>query len=88
MVGDRGVQIIPEECRTMKAICAGVIFEAAIIRSPSFSREGLSRTTMKDPDEKASMQDSIGSNSAASGCVPFVVGGAVESTIFGRSFAV
>ena len=33
----------------MKAALAGVKSEAAIMRSPSFSRAGLSRTTMKLP---------------------------------------
>ena len=44
-----GVQIRPEVWRIMKDIFEGVRQEAAIIRSPSFSRVGESRTTMKSP---------------------------------------
>jgi hypothetical protein len=47
--GGIGVQIRPEVCRTMKAIFSGVMSLADIIRSPSFSREVESRTTMNSP---------------------------------------
>jgi len=56
------VQIMPEVWRTMKAIWEGVMALAAMMRSPSFSREGESRTTRKEPDLKDSMQDSMVSN--------------------------
>lgn len=41
-----GVQIRPEEWRIIKDIWDGVICSADTIRSPSFSRWGLSRTIM------------------------------------------
>lgn len=63
MEGDRGVHIMPEVCRTMKDICWGVIVEALMIRSPSFSRSGESRTTRNSPRLKADIQDSMGSKS-------------------------
>ena len=44
-----GTQIRPEVYRTMKAIFSVVISEAAIMRSPSFSRDRSSRTTMNSP---------------------------------------
>lgn len=47
--GGMGVQIMPEVWRTMKAIFSGVMSLAAIIRSPSFSREVESRTMMNSP---------------------------------------
>lgn len=47
--GERGAQIRPLVWRIMKAIFGGVRSEAEIIRSPSFSRERSSRTTMKSP---------------------------------------
>lgn len=47
--GGMGAQISPEVYRIMKAIFSGVISEAAIMRSPSFSRERSSRTTMNSP---------------------------------------
>lgn len=40
------MQIRPEEWRIIKDIWDAVIFSADIIRSPSFSRWGLSRTIM------------------------------------------
>lgn len=46
---DMGVQIRPLVCRTMNAILSVVMSEAAIIRSPSFSLEVLSRTMMNSP---------------------------------------
>lgn len=47
--GGSGAQIRPEEWRIMKDIFAVVRAEAAMMRSPSFSREGESRTMMKEP---------------------------------------
>jgi hypothetical protein len=47
--GESGAQIRPLVCRIMKAIFWGVRSEAAIIRSPSFSRDRSSRTTMNSP---------------------------------------
>lgn len=47
--GGMGAQIRPDVYRIMKAIFSGVISEAAIMRSPSFSRERSSRTTMNSP---------------------------------------
>ena len=44
-----GVQIRPLVCRIMNAILSVVMSDAAIIRSPSFSREILSRTMMNSP---------------------------------------
>lgn len=61
--GERGTHIMPEEWRTMNAIWAGVICEAAMMRSPSFSRSGESRTTRNSPARKEVMQDSMGSKS-------------------------
>jgi hypothetical protein len=46
--GERGAQIRPEVCRIMKAILEGVR-SAAMMMSPSFSRERSSRTTMNSP---------------------------------------
>ncbi len=48
----RGAQIRPEEWRIMKVIFAVVTAEAAMMRSPSFSRDGESRTMMKEPFPK------------------------------------
>jgi hypothetical protein len=47
--GGMGAQIRPDVYRIMKANFSGVISEAAIMRSPSFSRERSSRTTMNSP---------------------------------------
>jgi hypothetical protein len=47
--GGMGVQIRPEVCRIMNAIFSVVTSLAAIIKSPSFSRERSSRTTMNSP---------------------------------------
>jgi len=46
---DTGQQIRPLVCRIMKAILSVVTSSAAQIRSPSFSREVVSRTTMNSP---------------------------------------
>ena len=46
---DTGVQIRPLVCRIMNAIFSVVMSEEAMIRSPSFSREALSRTMMNSP---------------------------------------
>lgn len=80
--GDSGVQMIPEVWRTMNAICAAVILLAAMMRSPSFSRSGESRTTRKEPARKESMHDSIESN-WGSGVMS--VGGCVCGTKLGAS---
>lgn len=47
--GGMGAQIRPEVYRIMKAIFSVVMSWAAMMRSPSFSREGSSRTMMKLP---------------------------------------
>lgn len=44
-----GAQIRPEVWRIMKAIFSAVMSCAAMMRSPSFSREGSSRTMMNSP---------------------------------------
>ena len=44
-----GVQIRPLVCRTMKAILSVVTSSAAMMRSPSFSRDVESRTMIKSP---------------------------------------
>jgi hypothetical protein len=54
--GDSGAQIRPLVCRIMKAIFWGVRSAAAMIRSPSFSRERSSRTTMNSPFSGGSSQ--------------------------------
>lgn len=72
MLGDKGTHIIPELWRTMNAIWEGVIADAAIIRSPSFSRSGESRTTRNSPARKEAMQLSIGSKRADFGVVVVV----------------
>ena len=46
----------------MKEALGGVRADAAMMRSPSFSREGLSRTIMKSPARKAVIADSMVSN--------------------------
>jgi hypothetical protein len=40
-----GMQISPRPCVAMKLMTSGVIFSAAIVRSPSFSRSSSSTTT-------------------------------------------
>src|SRR5918992_5829288 len=45
----RGTQMIPEQWRTMNAMCRGVAFAAANIRSPSFSLSSSSTTTTMRP---------------------------------------
>lgn len=57
-----GVQIRPEVWRTMKDILAGVMSSAAMMRSPSFSREVSSITTMNSPRAKAARESGIESN--------------------------
>ena len=54
-----GVQIRPEVCRIMNAIFSVVMSEAAMMRSPSFSREGESSTTMNSPLRKAVIASGI-----------------------------
>src|SRR5581483_4674907 len=57
-----GRQITPLVWRTMKAIPSGVIFSAAMIRSPSFSRSASSMTTTNSPRAMAATASSIGAN--------------------------
>lgn len=57
-----GAQIKPDVYRIMKAIFSGVISEAAIMRSPSFSRERSSRTMMNSPFLNAVIVSSMVSN--------------------------
>lgn len=47
--GVMGAQTYPEVCRIRNADLAGVKSEAAMIKSPSFSRSGLSSTTTNSP---------------------------------------
>jgi hypothetical protein len=46
----------------MKLIAAGVIFSAAMVRSPSFSRSSSSTTMIMRPSRTASIASSIGAN--------------------------
>ena len=55
-----GVQMRPRPYLAMKLIAAGVIFSAAIVRSPSFSRSSSSTTMIISPSRMASMAFSIG----------------------------
>ena len=55
--GARGAQMRPLVWRTMKAILSSVTSSAAMMRSPSFSREGESRTIMKWPDSVIEGED-------------------------------
>lgn len=57
----------------MNAIWADVILLADMMRSPSFSRSGESRTTRNSPLRKTSMHDSIESN-CGSDCMPLASG--------------
>src|SRR5439155_15590980 len=61
-----GRQITPLVWRTMKAIPSGVIFSAAMIRSPSFSRSASSTTTTNSPRAMAATASSIGANGIGS----------------------
>src|SRR5689334_6615130 len=61
-----GRQITPLVCRTMKAMPSGVIFSAAMIRSPSFSRSASSTTTTNSPRAMAATASSIGANGIGS----------------------
>jgi hypothetical protein len=54
-----GVQTMPLVWRTMKAIRSGVASEAAMIRSPSFSRSSSSTTITISPRRIASIAASI-----------------------------
>ena len=49
-----GRQINPRPCRAMKLTASGVIFSAAIVRSPSFSRSSSSTTIIILPARIAS----------------------------------
>ena len=57
-----GMQIRPRPCVAMKLIASGVIFSAAIVRSPSFSRSSSSTTTIIRPSRIALMASSIFAN--------------------------
>src|SRR5438105_11136413 len=57
-----GRQITPLVWRTMKAIPSEVIFSAAMMRSPSFSRSASSTTTTNSPRATAATASSIGAN--------------------------
>jgi hypothetical protein len=52
-------QICPRPKRAMKLIAAGVIFSAAIVRSPSFSRSSSSTTMIIRPARISAMASSI-----------------------------
>ena len=52
---DIGAQTMPEVCRMMNAIFSGVHIDAAMKRSPSFSRSSSSVTTTSSPRAKAAM---------------------------------
>src|SRR5688500_18977218 len=54
-----GMQIRPRPCVAMKLIASGVIFSAAIVKSPSFSRSASSTTITIWPSRMASTADSI-----------------------------
>ena len=56
---ETGAQIKPLVCRTMKAILSLVTSSAAMIRSPSFSRDGESRTMMNCPSSVVLLLPSI-----------------------------
>src|ERR1700722_10389679 len=51
-------QINPRPCRAMKLIASGVIFSAAMVRSPSFSRSSSSTTITILPARMAAMASS------------------------------
>ena len=52
-------QMSPRPCRAMKLIASGVTFEAAMVRSPSFSRASSSTTTTMRPARIASTASSM-----------------------------
>src|SRR5262245_45575959 len=52
----------PRPCFNMKLIAAGVTFDAAIVKSPSFSRSSSSTTTIISPRRIAAMASSTGEN--------------------------
>ena len=54
-----GMQITPLVWRIMKAIVSGVIFSAAMMRSPSFSRSASSTTITISPRSMAAIACSI-----------------------------
>ena len=47
--------MMPLVWRIMKATCSGVAFEAAMMRSPSFSRSSSSTTTTSSPAAMAAI---------------------------------
>ena len=56
------MQMRPRPYRAMKLMASGVIFSAAIVRSPSFSRSSSSTTMIIRPSRIASIASSIGAN--------------------------
>ena len=54
-----GMQMTPLVCRTKKPIASGVIFSAAMMRSPSFSRSSSSTTITISPFATAAMAFSM-----------------------------
>ena len=54
-----GAHSTPLACFSMKLTASGVIFSAAIIKSPSFSRSSSSTTITNLPSRKSSRADSI-----------------------------
>jgi hypothetical protein len=58
-VPSSGMQITPLVWRTMNASVSAVVFSAAMIRSPSFSRLASSTTTTASPRAIASIAFSI-----------------------------
>jgi hypothetical protein len=58
--GGMGAQIRPEVWRIMKAIFSVVMSWAAMMRSPSFSREGSSRTIMNSPLPRVEVREDCG----------------------------
>ena len=65
-VPSSGMQTTPLVWRTMKPIVSGVVFSAAMIRSPSFSRLASSTTTTASPRAIASIAFSISVNGIVS----------------------
>jgi hypothetical protein len=61
MSSDTGTQSMPPPSRTMKVTISGVIFSAAQMRSPSFSRSSSSVTMTMRPARMSAITDSTGS---------------------------
>ena len=66
-------QISPRPYRAMKLIASGVIFSAAIVRSPSFSRFSSSQTMTMRPARMAATASSIGANGALTLLAPLAM---------------